>query len=296
MSKVEELLKLKRLLDSGLINEKDFEKLKENIFSNNIDLLPPKEEERKTIKSGYFCSVCNEIHDENETCKDSYLKLDASINFDNNKNTKTIGYIIMLLSLLIIAMIIYLNFDDTKNQMPYQNTIKQTDDKLNEEPVKTTTLIDTVNKLESNKSIIDSSDINYNDNRTSNIALQDVKDLMTNYYQDICNGNFDVNNYYAYHVNQFINLENIYAKDIDYQINTIAKKEFRDTKINIISDIKETNSNDEFRYYKFSIEFEAFRVSKNKMTNCNVDIEIGLNQNNKITSYKELKYYNYKSY
>ena len=32
MSKIDELLKLKELLDLGLINEKDFEKLKEKIF------------------------------------------------------------------------------------------------------------------------------------------------------------------------------------------------------------------------------------------------------------------------
>ena len=202
----------------------------------------------------------------------------------------------MIFSLLIITILIYLNYDKTEQQISYPKTIEQINENHSKAPNKETTLIDAVKTSESDESIIDSSDINNNENQTTNIVLQDVKDLMTNYYQDICNGNFDVNNYYAYHVNQFINLENINAKEIDYQINTIAKKEFRDTKISIISDLEETNSNDGFRYYKFSIAFEAFRVSKNKMTNCNVDIEIGLNQYNKISSYKELKYYNYKSY
>ena len=69
-------------------------------------------------------------------------------------------------------------------------------------------------------------------------------------------------------------------------------------KINIISDVEEVNldSNDGNRYFKFSILFEAFRNSKNKNTSCDVDIEIGLNSDFKIVSYKEMKYYNYKSF
>ncbi|MEC4050072.1 hypothetical protein OX284_011575 [Flavobacterium sp. SUN046] len=292
MSKVDDLLKLKGLLDSGLINEEDFKKLKEKVLLNNEHHLQQKEELNDITNWNVFGQNNYEI--KNEPIKQSDLQLDESKNSDNNK--KTIGYVIMIFSLLIITILIYVNYNETEKQIPFPKTIEQINRNHSKANNKESTLIDSVKISESDENIIDSSYINNNKNQTSNMALQDVKDLMTNYYQDICNENFDVNNYYAYHVNQFINLENIYAKDVDYQINTIAKKEFRDTKINIISDVEETNSNDGLRYFSFSIEFGAFRVSKNKMTSCNVDIEIGLNEYNKISSYKELKYYNYKSY
>jgi uncharacterized protein (TIGR02145 family) len=133
-------------------------------------------------------------------------------------------------------------------------------------------------------------------NSNNDISSQSVQDFMNGYYQDICNNNFDVNTYFSNNVNQFITLKNTTSDIINYQINNVAKNEFRNSKISIISDVEEVNSdsNDGSRYFTFSILFDAFRVSKNKNTSCNVDIEVGVNSEFKIVSYRELKYYNYK--
>ena len=76
---------------------------------------------------------------------------------------------------------------------------------------------------------------------SSTISSQSVQDFMNKYYQDICQNNFDVSTYFSSNVNQFITLKNTTSNTIDYQINIVAKKEFRNTKINITSSVEETN-------------------------------------------------------
>ena len=135
-------------------------------------------------------------------------------------------------------------------------------------------------------------------NLPKDFSTQSVQDFINQYYQDICNDNLNVDSYYSPNVNQFITLKNITSDEVAYQINTVAKREFRNTKTKIISDVEQINkdSKNGISYYTFSISLETYRVSKKKNTACNVDIEIGLNPDFKMVSYKELKYYDYKSY
>jgi hypothetical protein len=42
-------------------------------------------------------------------------------------------------------------------------------------------------------------------------------------------------------------------------------------------------------YFTYSIQYRCFRITRNKTQECDVDIQIGFNQNFQIKSYKELK-------
>ncbi len=50
--------------------------------------------------------------------------------------------------------------------------------------------------------------------------------------------------------------------------------------------IKQENG---INYYVFGTYFECFRKSMNKTQVCNTQIEVGIDKNNKICSYKETK-------
>ena len=308
MDKLDELLKIKELLDSGIITESDFKRKKDELLKSNNEISKIQKKGEIIIGDNEKeCTNCKCIIDkESEICKfcdydfiNKRISEKRVIPIESNTNLKK--YISIFLVAIVFIFLITIAFTGTRSNNSEIN---------NETPKADTTKVDIIKTSSDTTSVISKnadptepsaeyeSEESDDNNITNNISSQSVQDFMIGYYHDICNNNLDVSTYFPNNVNQFITLKNTTSDKIDYQINTVAKKEFRNAKINIISDVEEVNldSNDGNRYFKFSILFEAFRNSKNKNTSCDVDIEIGLNSDFKIVSYKEMKYYNYKSF
>lgn len=309
MSRIDEVLKLKSLLDSGLITEYDFKRKKEELFKDyNSSHENSLKKEIIIGENEKECPSCKCIIDKKfDTCV--FCDFDLINNKENIKNytptetnnslKKNSSILLVVFFFIFLATLVF-----TGNNSNNHSKVKNDTDTITISKKDTTKIFsDTtsiVPKVVDTVAIaiedsIKKADIN---KVSSTISSQSVQDFMNKYYQDICQNNFDVSTYFSSNVNQFITLKNTTSNTIDYQINTVAKKEFRNTKINITSSVEETNNdlNDENKYFKFSISFETFRVSKNKNTSCDIDVEIGLTPDFKIMSYRELKYYNYKSY
>lgn len=121
------------------------------------------------------------------------------------------------------------------------------------------------------------------------LGLEDVGLVIGQYYSSLEEGTFNAHNFFSQQVSQYITLKNTspivinenYMKD---------KREYANPKFSIINNqIDFLRTHDDVDYYTYSIFYKCFRRSRGKLQECNVDVEIGINTNGKITSYKELK-------
>lgn len=113
-------------------------------------------------------------------------------------------------------------------------------------------------------------------------------DKVKKYYLDITNNEFNASNYYADLVNQYITLINVTPDIINENFSN--KQDY--TNENVIFDESTFIFQKEFEniyYFNYSINYSCFRTRRNNMQNCDVDIEIGFDENFKIKSYKELE-------
>jgi hypothetical protein len=114
-----------------------------------------------------------------------------------------------------------------------------------------------------------------------------IAEKILNYYSDIINNNFNANNYYADQVFQYITLNDVTPDEI----NDVLSNKDDYTNENIIFD-KSTfvfqRELDNVYYFNYSINYSCFRTRKNKTQTCDVDIEIGFDEEFKIKSYKEM--------
>ena len=128
-----------------------------------------------------------------------------------------------------------------------------------------------------------------NENKINFLQNQSLlSDKVKNYYLDISNDEFNASNYYANQVNQFINLTNITPEEINYDFSN--KQDY--TNENFAFDESTFVFQREFEniyYFNYSINYNCFRTRKNQTQTCDVDIEIGFDENFKIKSYKELE-------
>jgi hypothetical protein len=109
-----------------------------------------------------------------------------------------------------------------------------------------------------------------------------------NYYYDITNNQLDAFNYFSDTVLQFITLYNL-TPDIINSLFT-NKKDF----INEIFLFNEASFifnryYENVFYFDYKIDYECYRPKKNKKQSCNLDIEIGFDEELKIKSYKEIE-------
>jgi len=115
-----------------------------------------------------------------------------------------------------------------------------------------------------------------------------LAERIDSYYSDIVSNNFDAYNYYSDTVNQFINLMNLSPEEV----NDVFTSERDYTNEEIYFDrntlMFDEKINDVY-YFTYSIQYRCFRITRNKTQECDVDIQIGFNQNFQIKSYKELK-------
>jgi hypothetical protein len=120
--------------------------------------------------------------------------------------------------------------------------------------------------------------------QNQNVLVEKV----TNYYLDITNNEFNASNYYADQVDQYITLTDVTPEVINDIFSN--KRDYTDERV--VFDESTFIFQREFEniyYFNYSINYSCFRTRKNKTQTCDVDIEVGFDENYKIKSYKELK-------
>lgn len=138
---------------------------------------------------------------------------------------------------------------------------------------------------------------NSNEEETQSIVNTDeISTKIYKYYEDIQLDRIDAVDYFAPNVSQYITKKNLTPADIN---NSIAKgkEEFSNPEIVLdINNIVMSREENEIRYYSFITHFKCFRTSKQKTQECDVTVEIGVNQSNEFVSIKETKIENLKFY
>lgn len=210
MNKIDELLKIKELLDSGIISEKEFIELKNNLNSieKNISEFQP-----NAIKK---CPICNSVINDNEpNCKTCNVlnsevstreALEDNIIPESNSKMKYVVYVLIIIFLLI-GLNFYQNNSNKKgtenNGIPPDTTsIIAPDEKVTNEISNTDTLttdeklmMPAVQKPESQQEVDEGGD--YNDDTSENIdsngstntSKSDIEESVNN----IDNGNGIIN-------------------------------------------------------------------------------------------------------
>ena len=108
--------------------------------------------------------------------------------------------------------------------------------------------------------------------------------IIANYYEAMNNNTMDANDYYSEYVSQFINKKNTTPSEINQIIN--SDSEFIDSKANLIGS-RVINSGVNSR--QAWINFSCYRTSKKKFQSCRVKVEFIFDEQNKISSFKELE-------
>lgn len=108
------------------------------------------------------------------------------------------------------------------------------------------------------------------------------------YFVDIVSNNFDAYNYYSDSVDQFINLINVSPEEVNNVFT--SERDYTDEQIYFDKDTFTFDKKiGNVYYFTFSIQYKCFRIKRNKTQECDVDIQIGFDENFQIRSYKELK-------
>lgn len=125
-------------------------------------------------------------------------------------------------------------------------------------------------------------------NELKEFSTNEVTAFMRNYYHDLVMGNFDAYRYYADHVDRFISKKNVTPDEIN-EINR-SNDEFIDKTVYVQEEtMTPSRIEGKVQYFTFWIYFTCYRASKDQYQSCNVNIEVGLNENKKMISYRELK-------
>jgi hypothetical protein len=120
-----------------------------------------------------------------------------------------------------------------------------------------------------------------------------VLDFLKGYYNDIAKGSFKAEVYFSKSVDQYIQKKNTNPAEI----NAIHRNnnEFLNAQSVIINnEIDFSHSNGGVDYYNYIINFTCYRASKKKKQFCKVKVEVGIDQENKIKSYREIEVYDLK--
>lgn len=115
-----------------------------------------------------------------------------------------------------------------------------------------------------------------------------LAEKVNNYYSDIINNEFNAFNYYANQVNQYITLTYVTPEEINNLF--LNKKDFVNEKVifNKSTFIYQRETENIY-YFNYSINYSCLRTRKNQLQTCDVDIEIGFDEDFKIKSYKEVE-------
>jgi hypothetical protein len=216
--------------------------------------------------------------------------------FNDINDSKNKNYIFFFLGILIIGLFILLlirknNYQNENFQINLDSAHQTKDTSIGFNSMIETRSIDTTSNLQYSETTNNDESIQNNDE----FLEQKLLNILNEYYTDISLDRFLANKYFSKNVIQFINMINISSNDID---EVFAKNnEFSHPKVSIVNDeINFSRSDGQIDFYNYWINYSCYRKSKNKFQRCNVQIEIGFDNYNKIKSYRELKVTNLNFY
>jgi hypothetical protein len=238
-----------------------------------------------TLANVIYCSKCNAANDKGVAifCGDCGSKLltepsnQQSQNYPSStiKKKSKLPIILGASALVIVAVLVGVFFLIKKeNASP---------------PVVVPTETIDSNQVQTDETPISETDTTSIVQPTLTLTSQnDALKILSRYYYDINNSNFDATNYFSEYVSQFITKRNITPNDINILFN--ENDEFVEAQSRILDNrilFERTENN--ISYFKYWVDYNCYRRSKNKYQFCKVNVEVGFNENNKIVSYKELK-------
>ena len=214
------------------------------------------------------------------------------------------------------ANVSFFHINDLKYEGLYKTTLKEFD--VKNTPFTDASFIDRIPKTKANtfspvtrvkeKSLkkylwgipvlvlIFASPIFYYLNSNKSFQNKIVRDKIHNYYAAAQQENINVDEYFAPNVLQFITEHNLTPDDIKKSIakdkNEFQNQHFTLKEDDILLDRKEGG----IRYYSFWIHYTCYRTSMRKTEDCDVNVEIGVNNSYKFIFYKEMKIENLKFY
>ena len=128
------------------------------------------------------------------------------------------------------------------------------------------------------------------ENIESDVFNEETKNSMfiflSSYYDALNNGTFDAKNYFADEVDLFITEQNTNPEAINYRHWNKEDYLVGNTKIQYINSV---NNYVERSICKYWIDFSCWRTGKALWQSCRVEVEVEINADEKITSYKELQ-------
>ena len=197
-----------------------------------------------------------------------------SVSNSNPKNSSNqLNVVLGILGVVFAIAVIYfsLNKKDAPQESTNNTEAKNTQPIINESAISETT----------NNDVIEPE-------HYEPISQDELLNFVNQYYNDISSDNFSAENYFSDNVNQYINRKNISPSEIN-SIH-INNNEFVNGKSTIINnEINFDRTDGDINYYNYWVDFSCYRKSKNKYQNCKVKVEIGIDNNNKIKSYRELE-------
>jgi hypothetical protein len=115
-----------------------------------------------------------------------------------------------------------------------------------------------------------------------------VKNKVERYYSAVGSSVYDAWDFYAADILQFINWKNTNPDKLNenHQNNT----EYVASEASILDDeIQFDRKENSIDYWTYWVDFSCYRTSKEMYQYCKIQVELGIDENFKFVSYKELK-------
>jgi hypothetical protein len=222
-----------------------------------------------------FCVECGSKLNETPIFQEEKNSNYQNNTFQNENSEKSkLPYILGALALgviLILACLLYFKTNENKQvAVPLTNNIALDSS--------------TIQNSAANNAVIETTENVYHPN---GIKKEEAMRILSQYYYDMNNSNFEATNYFSDNVSQFINLHNVTPNDI----NAVFSKnnEFLEGNSEILNnELTYERTENNITYYSYWIDYSCYRNSMNKNEFCKVNKEVGFDENNKIKSYKEI--------
>ena len=221
-----------------------------------------------------------------ETIKSESTKNEIKPNNIVKKKSNTIYYIVFGVILLLIGLFVFYKMAFAGPSSEQLDAIEKAklDSIASAQAIAQQRIEDSLNNIGYE------SEGNSNEAETQPIVNTDeISTKIYKYYEDIQLDRIDAVDYFAPIVNLYITKKNLTPADINNIISK-GKEEFSKPEIVLdINNIVKSREENEISYYSFKTHFKCFRTSKQKTQECDVSVEIGINQSNEFVSIKETK-------
>lgn len=287
MNKADRILDLKKQYDGGHISKTEFENLKiKTLYGHNTkeemkddsEPLEPKIQEQpveiKSIEKEITIPVTSKIPVEKK----------ESQAIPEYENSNKIYYIVFGIIILLIGLFVFYKIAFAGPSIEQINAME----KAKQDSIASAQLLADKKLEDSLDNAGYESEMDSNQDETTSIEnMNEISTKIYKYYEDIQLGRIDAIDYFAPIVSQYITKNNLTPEDINNSISK-GKEEFSKPEIVLdINNIVNTRTENEIRYYGFKIHFKCYRTSKQKTQECDVTVEIGVNQSNEFVSIKE---------